>query len=128
MEAATEERADETTDDEELTKAQEEAEANLLRQIEAEHKLCDDFMRPKREKWLKFAEIARQPTTEYFLTGGVRFAGKLCLGVCSFSSPIPETGWLLPIDKLRDTMLSLHQFKTQPRMHFKGTDFSCEKS
>src|ERR1700709_2414743 len=42
MEAATTERADETTDNEELTKAQEEAEAKLLLQIEAEHALCDD--------------------------------------------------------------------------------------
>jgi hypothetical protein len=43
MQAATEERADETTaiEDNE-TKAQEEAEAKLLLQIAAEHALCDD--------------------------------------------------------------------------------------
>ena len=74
-----------------------------------------------------FAEITRQSTTEYFLTGGVRFAGTPLLGICSFSSPVPEKGSLLPIDKLEYTMLRLHQFKSQPRMHFKGTNFSCEE-
>lgn len=74
-----------------------------------------------------FAEIARQPTTEYFLTGGVSFAGEPRRGFCSFSSPMPETGWLLPVDKLQYTMLSLPQFKSQPRMHFMGTNFSCEE-
>jgi hypothetical protein len=74
-----------------------------------------------------FAEIARQPTTEYFLTGGVYFAGTPRQGICSFSSPAPEEGWLLPIDKLDYTMLRLHQFKSQPRMHFKGINFSCEE-
>jgi hypothetical protein len=49
------------------------------------------------------------------------------LGVSSFSGPPPESGWLLPIDKLADAMLPLHQFKSQPRMHFKGTNFSCEE-
>jgi hypothetical protein len=42
MQAATEERADETTAIEDKTKAQEEAEAKLLLQIAAEHALCDD--------------------------------------------------------------------------------------
>jgi hypothetical protein len=54
MEAATQERVDETTDNEELTKAQEEAEAKLLLQIEAEHTLCDDVTwRNKQLKRLK---------------------------------------------------------------------------
>lgn len=75
-----------------------------------------------------FEEIPRQPSTEYFLTGGVRFdQGKLCLGVSSFSSPPPESGSLLPIDRLEQKMLALHQFKSQPRMHFMGTNFSCEE-
>ena len=50
MPAATEERAEGTTDSEELTKAQEEAEAKLIRQIEAEHEIADKFMQPKRAK------------------------------------------------------------------------------
>ncbi|HEV7880184.1 hypothetical protein [Bradyrhizobium sp.] len=75
-----------------------------------------------------FEEIPRQPSTEYFLTGGVRFdQGKLCLGVSSFSSPPPESGSLLPIDRLEQKMLTLHQFKSQPRMYFLGTNFSCEE-
>lgn len=53
MIAATEERAEDTIATEEETKAEAERLDKLLRQIEAEHKLCYDFMAPKRAKWLR---------------------------------------------------------------------------
>ena len=53
MQAATEERADDTTATEEETKAEAERLDKLLLQIDAEHKLCADFTAPKRAKWLR---------------------------------------------------------------------------
>jgi len=65
MEVATEERADETTDNEDNdTEAEQKAEAKLLLQIQAEHKLCDDFMRPKRAKWLKRLKLYNNQTRD----------------------------------------------------------------
>jgi hypothetical protein len=57
MEAATEQRADGTTATEEETKAETERLEALLRQIGAEHKISDDYVRPWRNKQLRRLKI-----------------------------------------------------------------------
>jgi hypothetical protein len=65
MKAATEEHTDETTDNAELTKAQEEAEAKLLRQIEAEHA-------PQDTELKRCAARLRAPSSAYLKSCVVR--------------------------------------------------------
>jgi len=56
MEPATEERAAETTDIDEETKQAQEAEAKLIRQIEAEHDLYKEHTTTWRAKQLRGSE------------------------------------------------------------------------
>jgi hypothetical protein len=70
-------------------------------------------------------EIKKQPSIDYFLTGGIKFNGKSIFG--PHHSTLPFQGKsLLPIDKMPDKEVNLKEFLSQKRLFFRGHYFTCE--
>jgi hypothetical protein len=67
--------------------------------------------------------LLREPSINYFLTGGVRFNGVPIRGVYN-STLAPERRPLLP-DSITGKELKVSAFLTQDRLFFEGTLYSC---
>jgi hypothetical protein len=69
--------------------------------------------------------LASEPSINYFLTGGVQFAGKPILGIYNSSLP-PQEKPLIPSDRMTERLFRLGEFMGQRRIFFEGAYFAAE--
>jgi hypothetical protein len=71
-------------------------------------------------------ELPKQPSVNYFVTGGVKFAGKPIFGIYNSSLP-PEDKPLIPADQMTSRFFRLGEFMSQRRIFFEGAYFTTEE-
>jgi hypothetical protein len=80
---------------------------------------------PVLDNSVPLAALLREPSINYFLTGGVRFNGVPIRGIYNSALP-PEGRPLLPVEVMPDKELKASAFLAQQRLFFEGTFYSCE--
>jgi hypothetical protein len=69
--------------------------------------------------------ISKQASVTYFLTGGVRFAGRPVMGIYN-STALAMSAPLLPINQMPQKMVKFGKFARQKRVFFEGNYFTCK--
>ncbi len=70
--------------------------------------------------------ISDDKSVNYFLTGGIRFAGQPVMGIYNSSRPA-DAAPVIPIKDMVTAMMSPKDMLRQKRVYFSGDYFSCEE-